>query len=461
MRQGPGFVKPLIAVTVALLLFASLLIPAVCSADAPQAAGQSAPSADEAHISALVRQLGDASYAVRQRASKQLIELGIKTRPLLLEALTDDDAEVRARARQVLSRVNDADFLARLAAFENDLDGRGHLTLPCWDRFSRLYGQDEVARTLFVEMQRCERDLLEALDRDPKLASELFVSRVKTLFESMQVRAALQPGSPGTELGTACALIMVSGDEQVTIPDFEANQLFTLIGKPFESNLGGEKGPALKKMLGVWIVHNSSPNLARQNLSVAFQLDLTEGLELALKLLANDGGAQQAGTRQDALLAIGRWGNHKHIALVEPLLNDTSPCTPQQAGEGHQSQVRDVALAVLIHLSGQELKDYNLEHIQTNNKMLYQPGTIAFADAASRTQALEKWKRWAAKSDVETPEKAGTETTGEDKPGPEKSSSEKPGAQATPPAQPADAKVDATPPAPGGTTAPNPAQPAK
>ena len=48
-----------------------------------------------------------------------------------------------------------------------------------------------------------------------------------------------------------------------------------------------------------------------------------------MKLLANEGvGQLPAIIRQDALLAIGRFGNHEHIALVEPLLKDTDPCSP-------------------------------------------------------------------------------------------------------------------------------------
>ncbi len=100
------------------------------------------------------------------------------------------------------------------------------------------------------------------------------------------------------------------------------------------------------------------------------------------------------------MLAIGRFGNHEHIALVEPWLKDTSSCLqqPQQANEARQPQIRDVALAVLIHLSGQELKDYGLDHVQLTFQTLPQCGTIAFADPLTRKAAMRKWEQWAGRS---------------------------------------------------------------
>jgi hypothetical protein len=115
-------------------------------------------------------------------------------------------------------------------------------------------------------------------------------------------------------------------------------------------------------------------------------------------------------------------------------LKDASPCLPQQAADPNQSQVRDVALAVLIHLSGQELKDYGLDHIQPNSKMLFQPGTITFTDPSARTEALKKWDRWAASNDGHEDDKAGDK-----------------------PEAPADGKAEAKP-APGGAVPPQPGQ---
>ncbi|HEY1786435.1 MAG TPA: hypothetical protein VGG30_12825 [Pirellulales bacterium] len=381
-------------------------------------AGQREP-ADSREIADLIRQLGNRSYTVRQRATKRLIELGIITQPLLTQALEDDDAEVRSRAAQVLDQVVEADFHLRLEAFANDLEGRQQHTLPGWGRFSQIFGQDKVSRMLFVEMQRSEPALLEALDPNPKLAGELFVMRIQLIRQSLQFPPRDGTGPATISLGTICSLLLVSAADGVTVSDQDALQLGALFKQTaFQRILQDHVGSnILKKMLGDWIVHNSSPALAHQNLDLAFTLDLKEGLNLAVKLLANEGRGQLPAIRQDALLAIGRFGNHTHIALVEPLLKDADFCSPQQGNDPGQSQVRDVALAVLIHLSGQELKAYGLDHVPPHLPTVFQPGMIAFADPLMRKEALRKWEIWAGRDGAAGRDKAAAAKDAPNQPG--------------------------------------------
>jgi hypothetical protein len=354
------------------------------------------PDALQDRVDQLIRQLGHDSFAMRQRASKQLVEIGIAGQPQLSAALADDDAEVRNRSAHVLSQVVEADFRARLEAFANDPLGKKDHSLPSWNRYRETFGQDKAPRDLFVDMQRAEPALLDSLEASPKLAGELLVMRMQSILQTIQW-PQLNGGQPAAiPFGTVCALLFVSSTEGVTITDQDAIQLFNLIHQAsFQSNLRtSANGPMLKKLLGMWILHNSGPSIAYMNLQLAFNCDLKEGLDLAVKMIGNDGGGQPF-MRQYVILAIARFGNHEHIPLVEPLLKDATPCMPQQNPDPKQSQIRDVALAVLIKLSGQELKDYGLEHVQTNPQTVFQPGTVTFGDSAKREAALAKWKVWA------------------------------------------------------------------
>jgi hypothetical protein len=56
----------------------------------------------------LVRQLGDASYIVRDGATKKLIRQGSAVRDVLTEALTDPDPEIRSRVRLLLDHIRQA-----------------------------------------------------------------------------------------------------------------------------------------------------------------------------------------------------------------------------------------------------------------------------------------------------------------------------------------------------------------
>jgi hypothetical protein len=60
---------------------------------------------DDKRLRALVRQLGDEQFAVREKASKELIRRGLPTVPLLREAQRDPDAEIARRVAQCLEEI--------------------------------------------------------------------------------------------------------------------------------------------------------------------------------------------------------------------------------------------------------------------------------------------------------------------------------------------------------------------
>jgi hypothetical protein len=66
---------------------------------------QTPPAVDPAKVRALIRQLGDESFAARRQASADLVDLGAGAAPWLQEALNDDDPEVAHRARECLDRI--------------------------------------------------------------------------------------------------------------------------------------------------------------------------------------------------------------------------------------------------------------------------------------------------------------------------------------------------------------------
>jgi HEAT repeat protein len=72
--------------------------------------------ADEARIKALVRQLGDDQFKVREKASRRLVHLGVRARPFLQAATRDEDLEIARRARECLRRIGEGTPAVTVAA---------------------------------------------------------------------------------------------------------------------------------------------------------------------------------------------------------------------------------------------------------------------------------------------------------------------------------------------------------
>jgi hypothetical protein len=372
----------------------------ICAAGLPVlAAFAAAPPASPEGISQLVRQLGSPKFAERERASRELVTLGIAAKDALTAAANDpDDAELRARARGLLAIVRESDFRNRLEAFSADFDGRRKQSLPGWQRFAALLGDSHQARRLFVEMARAEPDLLEAYAEGGKATDKVLDERCRELveeFSQVSSREALFP------LGTLASLLLIGSAEEVTVDEQLAAQLYTsMIYQPtFSKNArGGPWSAMLKKLLGLWIVKDSNPGATMHNLVFAASYDLkAEGLTVAGKILASETPTPQH--RQFALLAIGRLGGKEHIETVEKFLSDETNCGAIQLTSPPRQidvQVRDTALAVLIRLTDQRARDYGSVSAQSSPQSLFQVPALGFVDMAKRDAALKRWAAWRA-----------------------------------------------------------------
>jgi hypothetical protein len=351
--------------------------------------------ASSQRIDQLVRELGSGSFAAREKATRELTDLGIVTREALAAAANDRDAEVRVRARAILATVAETDFRRRLEAFAADYDGRQKQSLPGWETFSARFGSSRLVRELFVEMQRAEPELLDALAKGGKPASELLELRCRTLMQ----QASTQPNREGLiSVGTLASMLFVGSADNVSVDDQTGIQCCNWVyqGAFAVSTRSGVRSPTLKKLLGMWIVKDNGGSATFQNLMLAAAFELKpEGLMVAYKALAKE--TLPSAVRQYAILSVGRFGNKEHLPMIEKFLADSTNCNVLQANNPPRQieiQVRDVALAVLVHLTGQKLPEYGFAQVQPNPQTLFQVGTLAFNDPARRDAALKKWGQW-------------------------------------------------------------------
>jgi hypothetical protein len=359
-------------------------------------AGAQPPSMDPAaRADQLVRELGDDSFQVRQNATRQLEQLGRAAKQALLRGLGSRDAEVRSRCRRILSTVLDLDLQARLTAFAAESDQQTGQDLPGWKRYRELVGEDRASRDLFVEMIRAESHLFEASQGDPRLLGPLLQSRCEqlqqTAFESDARNRRL------VAVGSVAALFFLGSHPDVAITDTFVSYLHTFSYQPtFRSAmLNTERALPLRKILGLWISRPAGPVNSYQNFMLSLQFGLKEGLAPAIAML-RDGGAQPH-MAQYAMLLVGRFSGKEGVSLLLPYLKDQSLLGSYSINDEEvRTELRDVALAVLLHLTAQDHALYGFDHLQKNSEMVFQPVTAGFTDPVKREAAFKRWADWAA-----------------------------------------------------------------
>ncbi len=357
------------------------------------------PSASKAAIdpktSDLIQQLGDVSFAVRQRATRELQALGIAAKPNLVVALQSKDAEIRTRARAILVEVLNADFRRRVAEFAADRTGEESHDLPGWRMFHETIGSDRLARRVFLEAIRAEPILLESIEQSPDYAASTLNSRSTNLYNryirNPMYRGIVEPGQAGE--ANVDALLIAAMNPHLPLDEQVATRIYQLVqhaGLRQQLESGTRQEP-VRRLVGSFIRRTADSPLAYQTIWLAMHHDLKDGVVPAEAIIRRRD--RQPYMLQNAILCIGKLGDRRHIALLEPLLDDVTP-VDGRISNAARPQVCDAALAVSIHLAGLDPKDFGFTKLQPNAQTLFQSNTLAFDTDAQREQALANWRQW-------------------------------------------------------------------
>jgi len=370
---------------------------------APKDGGEGPAPAAGSEESALVEKLGDPSYEIRRRAAEMLRDLGLKARDALAAGLEHADPEVRRRCRWILEDVFEADFQRRLQAFVADKQGKGDHDLPGWERYRRTIGDDAAARDLYVQMLKRESGLLVSASSGPAAAVESVDLRLRQVYQMMTRRNSRQRKPP--EMETVAALLFIVGDEGLKLPQELADNTYlssVIQQASFRQALseGKHQKPA-RKLVGCWLVRPTGPRLAHVKLQLAMQYRIEEGVWLALSMIKQKnplGGHVQA----YAVSVLGQLGGKPYASVLAELLKDETECYRRVVNsKTYATEIRDVALAWLVHLTGQSLKDYGLEQaadafkqLSQNPRSSFNLHNVGFGEDGGREKALKRWQEW-------------------------------------------------------------------
>ena len=351
-----------------------------------------------AEVARLVRELGAATFMARQHAQRALVAIGPIARPAVEAACQDPDHEIRQRARQVLAAIADVDFHARLRAFLADQDAENGHGLAGWQRYRSLAGATPASRRLFADMQRAERELLDAVAEAPAKAGALLDERCQQVEHLTQDGDSSRPSQ--LSLATTAALLFAASNPDVPISGHAGNCLHTVGNQTALAQALNTRPAAviIRGLLNAWISRPFERDslTAYRNLLLAMQYNLKDAVQPALALLGPPGGPSNL--EPFAILTIGKLGGPEHLPALEPILKDERAIDAvDRGGQKSNTQIRDVALAAMIHLTRQKLSDYGFAHAKTHPYYLFNTNTLGFNDPAAREAALKKWLAWAEK----------------------------------------------------------------
>jgi hypothetical protein len=356
---------------------------------------------DQVKARQLVRQLGDASYEARQQATQKLFKMGLPVKDLLLEGSKNSDLEVRRRCRELLPAVLEADRLARIDAFVADKDGKREHDLPGWRRFRQVVGDTPEARKLFVEMQKSECcTFLIDVEKDPGHAGDLCYARCQQMQEKLygRFRTGVSPAdhTPVT-LAEMAAVMLVASDPKVQMPNFSSYMVGNFLYQQVARNaLTGNRPTPFRKLTLAWIERQlGDDNGLQYALNMAVNLELKECLDIAVRA-AKEKKVKGQGLGA-VLTTLGKMGGKEHVPLIEAQLSDTTVIGNFGINRGSgTTEVRDAALAMLVHMTKQSHKDYGFLFADANAGLMFNAVFLGFSNNAERDKAHRKWKEWKA-----------------------------------------------------------------
>lgn len=346
--------------------------------------------AESPEVAGLIERLGGASFADRESATRELVELGSAALPALREASSSQNLEVRYRSLRAVDAILEREHESKLQSFL-DAESPADDVLPEWPRYRDEVGDDRQSRELFAEMQRAERRLFRTMATGGKEASAALAKRVVELRNQYQLGGTHRVPMPHL----AAAIFLAAG------PDIEldASTNNVVIGlcnlndfRPVIAGSGPQTDVA-RRLLGCLIGRpgETDVNQLYNRTRYGMQYDVKRTLVPARQLVERKTPDYRS---QYGLLALGKFGGEEELALVEKLLsNETvlSKATGKDRKVVYTCQVRDVALAVAIHMRGDDVDTYGFARLKQQPQYLFMPNSAGFADDDARTKAFEKF----------------------------------------------------------------------
>jgi hypothetical protein len=194
------------------------------------------------------------------------------------------------------------------------------------------------------------------------------------------------------DLAEVAPLLLVASDARTQMPLQSRNIISNFFYPPAAKTALATAGSPFQRLALAWMERQTDDDTACQQMFfTAANLDLKAAVDLALKVV-RDKKLQGPGLAS-ALTTLGKLGGKEHAAALEAFLdNRTSLGNFMLNKERGTTELRDVALAMLVHLQGQDHKDYGFVFSQSNPHLRFYPNFLGFRTDEQRSKAFALWK---------------------------------------------------------------------
>jgi hypothetical protein len=323
---------------------------------------------EQQKATALVKQLGDKRYAIREAAAKKLIEMGAEASPALTAGSKSDDEEVRNRSAALLPQAKATEWKRRAAAYLADTDGNLTHDLPLLAEYDKLIGKPSIgSRRLFIEMIKFDADLLATASSNPKAARLAVATQSKALLDTARMgRTNVVVGREGQKelpIGQVSSILFVQAlvDKDPVIDRFDGFAPAYLLYNPSVAAAVGAKdiGPTFRALLTEWM--KSRPMTDGISVwgftNLAIRRPIPEAIPQLIRVMKYFNGVP---IRSEALAGIEKAGLESAQATLKGMLDDNSSMWDKAVPPEVKPELRDCALAALMRLSGKQPEDYGL-----------------------------------------------------------------------------------------------------
>ena len=335
------------------------------------------------------------SYTRRLLAKQRLLEFGADAIPLVQPMLDSQKLETRLSARELLDGLRQQQRERELnRLFANDPDQPAP-NLPCWQSFASAAGDTPQSRELFARLIRKHGDALTWLARIDDCSADAR----ETAYLEMDRYLPLDIGrmNAGDPVRWTLLLLASQNSSLVNAPILSSRVRGGLLNPQVSTRLKNcAYASTLKSLVASWLQASSQNFVNSTTLRISLVYDCREQAEQLTELLLEDQGSSPASIAT-SLMILARID--PKLAQLECLkrLDDQRVCHVWQVvsvrHRAVQTEVRDVAMAMLLYLSGHDPRQFGFEDIEGDPETIYRDFSMGFENEEARLAAFKSCRK--------------------------------------------------------------------